>query len=172
MNFEASLSYDSSRAMIETIANTIGADKKMFEEVLNIAYTAKDMSASRAARVIDLNTEIYPELGDFYANNIAKNIVALECSRTKRSLCRILTRHLPDDEEVLGHFMDFAFDQMLSPSQPIALKVYAMQALFNITLQIPELKNELIQSIEQQIPQASVGFKGRAKKLLKKLHKM
>ncbi len=171
MNFEASLSYDSSRAMIETIAKAIGTDKKLFEKVLTIAYTAKDMSASRAARVIDMNTEMNPELGDFYANNIAKNIINLD-SRTKRSLCRVLTRHLPDDEEILGHFISFAFEQMLSPSEPVALKVYAMQALFNITVLIPELKNELIQSIEQQLPNASVGLKSRAKKLIKKLYKM
>lgn len=171
MNFKEALSHDSRRAMIETIANAIGSDKIYFKEVLEIAYTAKNMSSSRAARVIDLCVERNPEFGEEFADEIALKLMELADSRTKRSLCRILTRHLPNNEETLGHFMNFAFEQIASPKEPVALKVYAMQALFNISKQIPDIKNELIGIIEEEIPKNTAAFAGRGNMLLKKMNK-
>lgn len=171
MNFKKALSHDSSRAMIETIADAIGENKTYFMEVLEIAFTAKDMSSSRAARVIDMCTDRNPGLGEYFADEIALKLMALEDSRTKRSLCRIMTRHLPNDEDILGHFINFAFEQIASPKEPVALKVYAMQALFNISKKIPDIKNELIGIIEEEMPKNTHAFTGRGNMLLKKLTK-
>ncbi len=171
MDFKEALSHDSRRAMIETIADAIGENKTYFSEVLEIAYTAKDMSSSRAARVIDMCTERNLELGNHFANNIALKLMSLKDSRTKRSLCRIMTRHLPNNEDVLGHFINFAFEQITSPKEPVALKVYAMQALFNISKKIPDIKNELIGVIEEEMPKNTYAFTGRGNMLLKKMKK-
>ena len=171
MNFKEALSHDSRRAMIETIADAIGENKTYFAVVLEIANTAQDMSSSRAARVLDLCTERNFELGNHFANDIALKLMSLKDSRTKRSLCRIMTRHLPNDEKILGHFINFAFELIASPKEPVALKVYAMQALFNISKKIPDIKNELIGIIEEEIPKNTHAFKGRGNMLLKKLTK-
>ena len=171
MNFKKALSNDSRRAMIEAIADAIGTNKTYFTEVLKIAFTAKDMSSSRAARVIDMCTDRNPELGEYYANEIVLKLMTIDDSRTKRSLCRIMTRHLPKDEDTLGHFINFAFETIASPKEPVALKVYAMQALFNISKQIPDIKNELIGIIEEEMPKNTYAFTGRGNILLKKLLK-
>ena len=157
--------------MIETIADAVGENKTYFMEVLEIAFTAKDMSSSRAARVIDMCTDRNPDLGEYFANDIAIKLMAQEDSRTKRSLCRIMTRHLPNDEDILGYFINFAFEQIASPKEPVALKVYAMQALFNISKQIPDIKNELIGIIEEEMPKNTYAFTGRGNMLLKKMNK-
>ena len=44
-----------------------------------------------------------------------------------------------------------------------------MQVLYNMSLIYPELKNELIFSIEEIIPNATPGVKNRGKNILKKL---
>ena len=171
MNFKEALSHDSRRTMIEAIADAVGTNKTYFTEVLDIAFMAKDMSSSRAARVLDRCCEINSELGNYFANDIALKLMNISDGRTKRSLCKIMTRHLPENEDVLGYFVNFAFEQIISPSEPVALKVYAMQALFNISKQIPDIKNELITVIEEGIPKNSPAFAGRGKMLLKKMKK-
>lgn len=172
MNFKEALSHDSSRSMIETIADAVGSNTSYFAEVLGIAVTAKDMSSSRAARVLDLCTEKNPKLGMDFANEIAVKLMKLTDGRIKRSLCRIMTRHLPNDDEVLGYFINFAFEQIGSTKAPVALKVYAMQALFNISKQIPDIKNELIGIIEEGIPKNTPAFAGRGRILLKEMNKL
>ena len=46
-----------------------------------------------------------------------------------------------------------------------------MTVLYNITLKIPELADELKIIIEDQMPYGSAGFKSRGKKILKGLQK-
>jgi hypothetical protein len=171
MDFIAALSHDSRRLMIETIAQAVGTNAQYFEEILQITRTAKDMKASRAARVIDMVCENFPEMGNAYVNEIAQNLIDVKCSKTKRSLCRVLTRHLPDNEELLGALVHHGFEYLYSTTEPVALKVYAMQVLFNVSELIPDLKPELIEAIEQELPKNSVGFNSRGKMLLKMMRK-
>jgi hypothetical protein len=51
----------------------------------------------------------------------------------------------------------------------VAVKVHAMQIIYNHALIYPELKEELITVISDQVDNNSVGFKARGKRLIKKL---
>lgn len=53
----------------------------------------------------------------------------------------------------------------------IAVRVFAMTVLANLAKQLPELKNELIPLIEDQLPYGSAAFISRGRKLLKELKK-
>ncbi len=53
-----------------------------------------------------------------------------------------------------------------------AVKAFAMQILCNICEKEPELANELMMIIEDQIPHSSIGFKNRGTKILKLLRNL
>jgi hypothetical protein len=55
---------------------------------------------------------------------------------------------------------------------PIAIKVFSMTVLFNISKNVPEFRDELAIIIEDQMPYGSAGFKSRGKKTLKGLSKL
>jgi hypothetical protein len=59
----------------------------------------------------------------------------------------------------------------MDPKEPIAVRVFSMSVLANITRHEPDLKKELRIIIEDQLPFASAGFRARAKKVLKELEK-
>jgi hypothetical protein len=68
-----------------------------------------------------------------------------------------------------GRTVDLCFRLLSDSSEPVAIRVFAMTVLANIAREEPELKNELIPIIEDQLPFASAGFQSRSRKVLKQL---
>ncbi|MDH3708983.1 MAG: hypothetical protein OER04_03790 [Cyclobacteriaceae bacterium] len=88
----------------------------------------------------------------------------------KRNALRLLQNHkIP--EHLWGHAADQCFQYLASSEEPVAVKVFSMTVLFNLTKDIPELATELRMLIEDQYPFGSPGFKARGRKVLKALQK-
>lgn len=86
----------------------------------------------------------------------------------KRNTLRVLQDYkIP--EELSGLAYDQCFKLLQSPTEPVAVKAFCMQVLYNIVKNIPELKSELADAISKQMPNASAGLKNRGEKILKKL---
>jgi len=81
----------------------------------------------------------------------------------------MLSRHeIP--EELLVQVVDRCFE-LLSPAEPIAVRVNAMQVLFNISQREPDFKQELTAVLEGLLEEGgSAGFINRTEKLLRKLN--
>ena len=71
-----------------------------------------------------------------------------------------------------GEIMDMCFTYLESPKESLAVKVFSMSVLGNLTKYYPEIKTELKLIIEEQLPHQSAGFKSRAKQVLKQLEKL
>jgi hypothetical protein len=89
----------------------------------------------------------------------------------KRNTLRVL-RYVEIPEDLMGIAADICFKYLLSGKEPVAVKVHAMDVLFNITRKFPELKEELKLAIEDQMPFGSAGFRSRGGKILKSLNNM
>lgn len=72
-------------------------------------------------------------------------------------------------EEIEGLAVDELFKWILDPKVKVAVKVYGMDALCNMVLKYPDLKEELLIVIDDQWDKNSVAFRARAKKVLKAL---
>ena len=72
-------------------------------------------------------------------------------------------------ENLIGEVVDICFGLMESNNTPIAVKVFSMTVLANISIKEPDLKNELALIIEDQMPYGSVGFRNRGAKILNKI---
>ncbi len=64
---------------------------------------------------------------------------------------------------------DSCFTFLSDPKEPIAVKVFSMSVLANITKKQPELRDELRIVIEDQLPYSTPAFKSRGGKILKEL---
>jgi len=58
----------------------------------------------------------------------------------------------------------------VSPSEPPAVKVHAREILYRASQIEPDLKQELIDSIEWRLNEESAGIRNRGEKLLGKLY--
>jgi hypothetical protein len=141
------------------------ADQSLFNQLFSFIFNEDQRLAWRACWVVDKASEEHPDLLQEKIPEIISGFLATKNGSLKRHFTRILCRYqLP--EESLGTIINRSFD-LLNPSEPIAVRVFAMQLLFNITLQVPELKGELISVIENLLEEvSSAGFVNRAGKLL------
>lgn len=74
-------------------------------------------------------------------------------------------------EEYQGKVYEKCFDALVNTSAPTAIKAFALTTLTNLAMKLPELKEELIEAIYDQIPHGTGGFQARAKKEIKRLSK-
>ncbi|CAA6830273.1 MAG: Unknown protein [uncultured Aureispira sp.] len=86
----------------------------------------------------------------------------------KRTLAKMLwLAGVP--EEIEGLVVDQLFQWILDPKVKVAVKVYGMDALYNMVLKYPDLKEELLIVIDDQWDKNSVAFRARGKRVLKAL---
>jgi len=163
---------DSSKITAEMAVHTIGENPVLFKKVLDFALEDKEQYAMRAARVIHLTATSHPELIKPYLIQIIQALPGFKTNGLKRSMTRMLTEHCTEiDEESQGILIDVCFNNLMDLNEKIVLKIYSMDILYEISQQYPEIKRELISSIETQLPYSSNAFKSRGKKMIKKLYK-
>lgn len=76
---------------------------------------------------------------------------------------------IPEDYQ--GIVYEKCFEALVDTNQPTAVKSFALTTMSNVAMNIPELKEELIEAIYDQIPHGTKGFQARAKKEIKRLRK-
>lgn len=149
---------------------SVPADRKVFEHIYSFISSDDPKIAWRSAWIIDNVTENNPELLVPLIPDIINQFLETQNGSLKRHFTRMLCRHTVP-EEFLGKVVNRCFD-LLSPLEPTAVRVFAMQLLFNIAQQQPALKQELALVVEGLLEEGgTTGFKNRAEKLLKLLRR-
>ena len=93
---------------------------------------------------------------------LVKNLFTEKEDAVKRNTIRAL-QFVEIPEELWGEAVEICF-QFLMGNEAIAIKVFSMTVLYNLSIKIPEISNELRVVIEDQIPYGSAGFKSRGEK--------
>lgn len=152
------------------IREVIGT-KAHFEALLDLALYDKDPVAWRASWVLDGSDEQQPGLASTHLSKIIQSLPALESNGSLRSLLRLLCRYdIPEEDQ--GLLIDLCFSYLVSELYPLAVKVHAMQIVYNHVLIYPELKDELVAVLEDQMENNTVGFASRGKRLIKQMEKL
>lgn len=166
------LLFDSSKQVAERATELVGDNQERFKKILNFALEDKEQFAMRAMRVVNLVTDRDPKLIQPYINDLITGLPKYNTIGLRRGIAKVLSENDYEfDEEEAGILVDTCFNWLNDPAEAIALKIYAMQILYNISIVYPEIKPELISSIENEIPKNSPAIRGRGRRILKKLYK-
>jgi hypothetical protein len=114
--------------------------------------------------------EKYPNLILPYLAVMTDFVLITKKSGKKRHLLKLISLHdIP--EEKMDILLNFCIDVFTNPTEDIAVRVHAMQILFNIAQKEPDFAGELIGLIEHEIEfHGSAGISSRGQRLLKKLY--
>lgn len=166
MNLKQELQREYSSVNSKRLAAYIRAHENKTSELMAL-YSGNDQElAKRASWVLQHLHNLAPERCDSFQNQIIKTLKKAPIhDSVKRSGLRTLADQ-SIEEDNLGEVAEMCFDFLNSMHEAVAVKVHAMEILKNIVKRIPELKEELLFSIEEQVPFQSSGFKNRAKKIL------
>jgi hypothetical protein len=126
----------------------------------------------RAAWMVDKIHEKHPELVIPYLPVMSDFLLTTQNAGKKRHLLKLISLHEIPNEKI-AVLLNFGYQTFTNASEPVAVRVHAMQILYNIALKEPEFAGELIELIEHEIEfHGSAGLTSRGRKLLKKLYKM
>jgi len=160
-----------SRVEKEIYIRKVGESEGNFDTLLELVFHDKDPISWRAAWILDGSDERYPGMAGPSIPVIIEQLPDLESTGALRSLLRMLCRYeIPEEQQ--GILIDLCFSYMVSELYPVAVKVHAMQLIYNHVLIYPELAEELKTIIEDQTVNNSVGFKSRGRRIIRELDKL
>lgn len=126
----------------------------------------------RAVWMVDKIHEQHPEMVKPYLPAMTEFLLTTHNASKKRHLLKLISLNdIP--EEKMAFLLNYCIEVFSNAAEPIAVRVHAMQILFNIAQKEPDFTGELIDLIEHEIEYyGSAGIASRGRKLLGKLYGM
>jgi hypothetical protein len=145
-------------------------DSAVFETVVNYMLHAEMPQARRAAEIVRLTFGIDQTIMDPYIKEMLIRAQEDIHPGILRCIMYCLQRmNVPI--EFQGKVLDLCLPLITHPVQPIAVRVFAMCAAYQISKEHPELYEELAQIISDRIPFEGPAFRSRGRKILNRTWK-
>lgn len=169
MDFEKLLEERYSKETIRGIADFLVQNPEYLTEYLQIIKQGKPGMSQRAAWALGHAGEIDKSLLLPHLDVLVSLLEKPKHDSVSRNIYRILQyMHIPEDFE--GPVYDLCIRDLINPKQPVAVKCFGMTTAFNICKKYEDLQPELKMVIEENLENASAGYKSRARKILPKLN--
>jgi hypothetical protein len=159
-----------SRFNTDRVAIYIGADEKLFAELIYLMHNSPAPIPLRSSWIMSVVTDNYPWLVNPYFRILIDNLPSYNHTGIVRNVLRLFSL-IEVPEEYAGEIYNLSCDFFVNAKMPIAVRVNAMQILYNIALKEPDLRNELILLLEDNLEGVSAGVISRANKLIGLLSK-
>jgi len=138
---------------------------------LEIYFEGPYRVTQRAAYPLGICVERYPELIKPHLKKLLDFLKKPGIhDAVKRNTMRML-QFTDIPKRNYSKVMEICFGYLQNKTEPVAVKVFAMTVLSNITKGEPDLQKELRIIIEDQLPYSTPAFSSRAAKVLKHINK-
>jgi hypothetical protein len=169
MNLEELLDPFLQKEEVKLVAQTIAKNPEYLKELWAICISNEKYSW-RASWILDKVYDIAPDLVRLYLPQIIELVPSLANESKLRQFLKLISLE-PLPNNISGDFINYCFDLLISTTSAIAIKVYAMQILYNFSIQEPDLQNELALVIEKQMVNGSAGLCSRGHQILKQIYR-
>lgn len=155
---------------LNLIIHDVGNHPELLNLLMDVALNSNKPHSWRAAWMADKVHDNHPELLlPFLEKMIEKLCKPLHVGKKRQFLKLISLHDVPEFHH--GFLVDYCLNALTSATEPPAVRVHAMQILFNISEKVPDLKPELLAVIQHELEyHATPGIRSRGGKLAKKLH--
>ncbi len=144
---------------------------ELYQLLVDLAFYSNEKNSWRAAYILDKITDSRPDLLVPYLKPMIEQLKVESNSSKKRHFLKLISQNeIP--KAYIGFMFDYCLQTISSGKEPPAVRVHAMQNLFNIAQEYPELRGEILSVIEHEMEyHSTAGIKARGKKLVNKLRK-
>jgi hypothetical protein len=161
---------ENSRANTDFVGNLVRQKPEMIAELWEIYFRKEEPISRRAAWIIDTVSENEPGWVEPYIPRLIELLPTFNHDGLKRHGLRMISRNrIPEGN--MADLMNTCFEWLLSTSEAVAAKLYCILILYSISQDLPEIRRELIDTIEFQMQDGTSGFKNIGRKMLTKLYK-
>jgi hypothetical protein len=158
---------DSSKALSLLTANMVYDEPSLFGIFVELALKDEKYYAERASRVICICSHEFPELFRPHCSRVIAGLKNLRSEGAMRNFLKTLAevpaKLTTKDKSIL---LNQCFDYLVSNGYSIAVQVFSMQILYNLSCEIPEIGEELYRILEEKMPDASAGYRSRARRII------
>jgi hypothetical protein len=166
MNIRQALLEDHSKRHTGTIAAYTGNDTERFGVLMSLFTGGETRLVQRSAWVLSYVIRKHPSLLTPY---LAQTIDLLKTpglpTAVPRNILRVL-QDIPLPESVHEPLMDACFRFIADPAAPIAVKAFSLTVLDNLSRTYPEIRGELVTTVQERLPYETAAFRSRARKVL------
>lgn len=114
----------------------------------------------------------YPHLAKPYSNKFINQLSDQKAHPAgKRNIVRLL-QFIEIPKRLHGWLMNICFQIINTPGEAIAVKVFSLRILENLSVIYPEILPEFKTIINARLPFESAAFRSRAGKILRKIRKI
>jgi hypothetical protein len=169
MDISKEILREHSKTQTNKIVKYVGKSPQRFKALVDVFLAGPFRVTQRAAWPLTYCVENFPELIKPHLKTILNHLKKPGIhDAVKRNTVRLL-QFITIPEKYQGQVADLCFQYLRDTREPVAIRVFSMTVLTEIARSNPELKQEIVILIEDQLPYASAAFRSRAKKVLKVL---
>jgi hypothetical protein len=165
MDLRNQLLNDASKRNIHYICSAIHKKPEITESVIECIREDTHPLSSRGAWVFSTLSEKNHFFNDTLLEEMIELLFSSSLESVKRNLLKTLTRSdIPDKHQ--GKVLDFCFSKVEDSSSAIAIRIYSLQILFNLSKLYPDLTNEINVVANELYLNENKALKARAKQIL------
>ena len=168
MDIRQVLMEEHSRYQSQKVVDYILAHRESINELMECFFDDDLRLCQRAAWPVGILGQQRPDIILPYLPEMLAFLDHPQHDAVIRNTVRTL-QYIDIPENLVGEVYERCFQYLINPKYPAAIKAFSTTVLTNIAMDIPELKEELILAIEEQIPHGTSGFVNRAGKMLRRL---
>jgi hypothetical protein len=170
VSFRILLGQENSKKMASHIVSEVVNQPERMEELMTLFFDEDLRTCQRAAWPVGLLADNNAHLLDPYIARMLDNLDTPHHDAVIRNTFRTF-QYVDFSEELEGIAFDKAFNFLLDVNYAVGIRIFSMTVCGNIAMKYPELGQELIPVIEENMPHGSAGFRARGASILKKLRK-
>ena len=169
MNLRDTILAEHSRAQTDKIVKWVGNRQDRFDELFKLFSSDEYRVVQRAAWPLIYAAIAHPRLIQKHLTSLIRNLRKPGLHEAvKRNSVRIL-QQITVPAKLRGELMNTCFDYITDPVEKPAIKAFSLTVLHNLSIQCPDIKQELKLVIETQWQHESAAFRSRAKKIMNEL---
>lgn len=166
MNLEQEILKEHSKRKTQKIACWIGADPERFSLLMKLFLHGEPVVVQRSAWIVSQCAEQHPSL---ILPWLKKLIARIEEKNLHNAVQRNGFRALQFVDiprSLQGKVFDLCLNTLRAVENPVAVKVYAMYILKEFVRQEPDLKQEVLLTVQEMLPYSTGGILSAAKKMI------
>jgi hypothetical protein len=169
LKLEKKLEGKHSKELIRNIVSYVGSNPTRFSELLKGIGHGPQRKRMGLSWAMSYCVENHPNLLTKHFNELIKLTSEESISTPIKRNCIRALQFVTIPIRYQGLVVTLCFQLLNTRTETVAIRVYAMTVLANLVGQNPELRREVVQSIEDGLMYAQPAYLSRAKKVLKEL---
>ncbi|HHB79403.1 MAG TPA: hypothetical protein ENK85_09255 [Saprospiraceae bacterium] len=159
--------FEHSRKQRDKVVDWVGDSRRRFSVLMELFLGDEYRVVQRAAWAVRTIGEARPQWMTSYIGPMIESIQnPIHDAVVRNGLLVLVGVKIP--KRYWGELVEIGFDYLSKVTTPTAIKRAALLVVARIVEQEPELREELVLVLQDQIPYSTVGFKGIATKYIKR----